>query len=244
MNISIIIPAYNEEKRIGSTLKKIIAFLKKTQKIKQFEIIVVDDYSQDKTQEIIENVRIEMRASRKELNSIKNKENRGKGYSVKRGVLNAHYDHILFSDADLSTPIEELEKLLSESKENEIIIASRNLKDSKIEIKQPWFRSTLGKIFPTLVNLLLIQGIRDTQCGFKLFTRKAAKMIFPRQTLDGFAFDAELLFIAKKHHIKIKEVPVIWKNAEGSTVDPIKDALKMFKDILKIRWNNIQGKYR
>ena len=243
MNISIIIPAYNEEKRVGNTLKTIITFLKKEKDIKNYEVIVVDDHSNDKTKEVVEKIKAETEQTEKELRIITNKENKGKGYSVKRGVLNAHYEHILFSDADLSTPIEELNAFIPELKENDLIIASRNLKASQIEIQQPLFRSTLGKIFPAIVNLFLIKNIKDTQCGFKLFTRKAAKVIFPRQTLNEFAFDAELLFIARKHNLKIKELPVVWRNAEGSTVHPIKDSLKMMKDILKIKKNEREGRY-
>lgn len=232
--LSIIIPSYNEEKIISRTLTKIIDFLDK--KDINYEIIVADDGSKDKTREIV-----------KKFNNArltKKRRNKGKGYSVKQGVMLAKGDYILFSDADLSTPIEELDKFMNIiNKGYDIVIASRNLKESIIPVKQPFFRRILGKTFPLLVNFIILPGFKDTQCGFKLFKKETAKKIFKKQTLNGFSFDVELLFIAKRYNYKIKEAPVTWSNALDSKVNPINDSMRMFLDILKIRLNNIKGRY-
>lgn len=229
--ISIIVPAYNEEKRIGKSLDKIISFFEKNKR--DYEVIVVDDGSRDRTREIAESFKVKLNKKRR---------NRGKGYSVKEGMLMAEGDNILFTDADLSAPIEEIDKLMKYSGRYEVIVASRALKESVIE--QPKHRRLMGMIYNGVVQILAVPGIKDTQCGFKLFSKKAAKKIFGLQRLPGFAFDVEVLFIARKKGFKIKEVPVVWKNASGTKVSLIKDSLKMFGDIIKIRMNGIRGCYK
>lgn len=229
--LSIVIPAYNEEKRIEETLEKILNYLKT--KNYQYEIIVVDDGSSDNTVKVLETIAKE----NKNIFILKNEQNSGKGYSVRKGVLESKGDYILFSDADLSTPIEEVEKLLHWLNQGfDVTIGSRGLKESDIKIHQPFYRELMGKFFNFLVQTLLIKGIKDTQCGFKCFKKDATKEIFKRQKIDGFGFDVEILYIAKKLNYKIKEVPVTWLNSPNSKVSPIKHSLEMFKDILKIKF--------
>ncbi len=235
MKLSVVIPAFNEEKRIGLTLQQISTYLGKQHYL--WEILVVNDGSTDKTKEVV----LEMKSP--QIHIIDNPCNKGKGYSIREGFLAAKGDLILFSDADLSTPIEELETLLSYAEEFPIIIGSRNLDMSKIVIKQPWLRSTLGKIFPVLVRLLLVQNIKDTQCGFKLFNATVAKKIAKMQQLNGFAFDAEQLFIAQHLKYRIKEIPVSWANDERSKVHIFTDSFFMLFDLLHVRLFRIMGKY-
>jgi len=236
MQISVVIPAYNEAKRIEPTLKKIMAFL--GSRFNKYEIIVVDDCSKDNTSKVV------ARFKNKNLRVLRNKKNKGKGFSVKRGILNSKYSLVLFSDSDLATPIEELDKFMKLIKKYDIVIASRNLKESDIRIKQPFFRQFMGKTFPLLVNLITGVGFKDTQCGFKLFKTKIAKKIVKQQTFERFSFDVEILFIARKMGCKIKEAPVVWIDQEGSTVSPIKDSFKMLIDLFKIRFNDLRGKYK
>lgn len=236
MELSIVIPVYNEEKRIERSLVKILDYCKS--KLEKYEVIIIDDGSKDKTNQVIslyksDNVKV-----------FKNSKNMGKGYSVKRGILEAKYPLVLFSDSDLSTPLSELKKFIEYiNKGYDIVIASRKLKGSFIKTKQPLYRQLMGKTFPFLVNLLVLNNIKDTQCGFKLFKTKAAKKIFELLTFDGWAFDVEVLFIATKSGYKIKELPVVWVDKPGSKVNPIKDAYCMFKDLFKIRYNNFMGVY-
>jgi len=233
-SLSIVIPAYKEEKRIKKTIEKIINYLKSSG-IK-FEIIVVDDCSKDNTIKVVKSLN-------KKIIILKNKINRGKGYSVKKGIMHAKKEYVLFSDADLSTPIEELKKFDAFVPEYDIIIASRNMPDSNITKKQPSLRTLLGKIFPILVNLLVIRGIKDTQCGFKLFKTKIAKKIVKLQTIDRFCFDAEILYIGKKKRLKIKEVGVRWENSEESKLRIHKDIPNMLMSLFKIMFNNLKGRY-
>ncbi|MGB9677763.1 MAG: dolichyl-phosphate beta-glucosyltransferase, partial [Candidatus Ratteibacteria bacterium] len=193
MEISVIIPAYNEEKRILKTLKRVYNYFKS--KNCNFEIIVVDDGSKDKTFDVVMN----FANGRKEIKILKHEKNMGKGAAVKTGVLSATGDLVLFTDADLSTPIEEFEKL-KKSIENgyDIAIGSRGLKESKIVIPQVWYRRIIGRIFPLLVRLIVINDFRDTQCGFKLFKNEVSKKIFKELKTDGFAFDVEVLARGKK----------------------------------------------
>ena len=236
--ISIIIPAYNEEKRIEPTIKRIIEYIKP--KFKNFEIIIVDDGSKDKTIEIISKYQKE----NKEIKILKNIKNKGKGFSVKKGLLEAKYDLVLFSDSDLATPIEELEKLKEKiEKGYDIAIASRNLKTSNIVVKQPLYRQFLGKLFPYFVQIIAVSGIKDTQCGFKMYKEEIAKEIAKKQTLERFSFDVEQLFIAKKYKYKIAEIGVKWIDKEGSKVNTIKDGIKMLRDLFIIKINNLKGKY-
>jgi dolichyl-phosphate beta-glucosyltransferase len=236
--ISLIIPVYNEEKRIKLTLSKCISYFK-NKKI-DYEIIIVDDGSTDKTRLIIKDYLSE----NKNIKLTKQRKNKGKGYSVKEGMLLANGDYLLFSDADLSTPIEEIEKFIKVMKKGyDIVIASRNMKDSIIPIKQPFFRKFLGQVFPLIVNLLILPGYKDTQCGFKLFKKEVAIKIFSKQKINDFGFDVEILFIAKKYGYKIKEIPVIWSNSLVSKVSPLLDSIRMFLDILKIRLNDIKNTY-
>ncbi|MBN2459180.1 glycosyltransferase family 2 protein [Candidatus Woesearchaeota archaeon] len=234
--ISVVIPAYNEEKRLEKTLVKVIRFCKR--KFKNYEIIVVNDCSKDKTASIAfgykkEGVRL-----------ISNKANKGKGYSVKNGIMHAKYPLVLFSDSDLATPIDELTKFLDYIKQGfDVVIASRRMKQSNVKTKQPFFRQLLGKTFPLLVNIIALPDFKDTQCGFKLFKTSLAKKIVKLQTFERFSFDVELLFIAKKMGAKIKEAPVTWIDQEGSKVHPIKDSYRMLRDLVMLRINNINGKY-
>ena len=237
MEISLIIPAYNEEKRIEKSLIEIIDYCKKN--FEKYEIIVVDDCSKDKTNDIV------TKYKDSNLKILKNVVNKGKGYSVKRGILEAKYPLVLFTDSDLATPIEELKKFIEYIGQGyDIVIASRNLKESNIQVKQPKYRQIMGKTFPLLVNILALSEFKDTQCGFKLFKTDLAKKIVSLQTFERFSFDVEILFIAKKMGYKIREAPVNWIDKEGSTLNPINDTFKMFIDLFKIRYNQLSGKYR
>jgi dolichyl-phosphate beta-glucosyltransferase len=233
MKASIVIPAYNEEKRIRSTIEKIESYC--TSELDEFEIIVVDDCSSDSTGSIVKSL------SYKNIKVLRNEPNRGKGYSVKRGIESARYPLVLFTDADLSAPIEELRKLLKYSEAYDIVIGSRNTRKSRVE--RSLFQAFKGHFFAFLVKLIVMRGFYDTQCGFKLFKTDVAKELFSYQTFERFSFDFELLFVAKKHGYRIKEVPVNWKICSGSKVHIIKDTVSMTLDLFRLRLNNRKGLY-
>jgi len=231
--LSVVIPAYNEEKRLGETLQKIRDHLKDQNY--SWEIILVDDGSTDGTLRVAEenlkgspNSQILTRAN-----------NLGKGCSVREGILKARGQYILFSDADLSTPIEELDKCFSWIEEGyDIAIGSRGLRDSDVRIPQSLPRRTMGKIFNLIVRALVFKGIRDTQCGFKLFRREPALELFRHSRLRGFGFDVEILYSALKKGYKIKEIPVVWRNFPPSRVALLSSSAKMLFEILKLRFRN------
>ncbi len=235
INIAIVIPAYNEEKIMAKTLKVVGDYL--AGHGCDYEIIVVDDGSTDATRQIVK------QHNNPVIHLITNKINKGKGYSVKKGILNAQKDWILFIDADLSTPIGELQTFFN-YQDDDVIIGSRALADSKLVVAQPLYRRWGGKIFNFLVRFLLMKDFKDTQCGFKLFKKAAAQKIFNLQTIDGFGFDIEILYIAKKHGFKIKELPVSWFNDKNTKVDFMRDSMRMLADIFRIRLNDKKGLYR
>lgn len=227
MKISIIIPAYNEESRLPQTLQSILKFTSDRQE--EFEIIVVDDGSKDNTSQVA-----------KEFNEkivvLTLESNQGKGAAVRKGVLQATGDFIFFSDADLSTPINQFNKLFDSLLNSfDIAIGSRAVDYSSIKVHQPFYREFMGKSFNKIVQLLVLKGIKDTQCGFKGFKKIAAQNVFSKAKIDGFGFDVEILFIARKLGLKIDEISVEWYNDEQSKINPIKDSLKMLIEILKIR---------
>ncbi len=237
--LSIVIPAYNEEARLPATLTRIAEYLR--DQSYRSEVIVVSDGSRDQTA----GAAARWRPEGFPLEIIDRKENRGKGYTVREGAARARGEYILFSDADLSTPIEEVEKFFPFFREGfEVVIGSRSLKDSDIVVRQPWHRELMGRVFNGLVRLLAVPGIADTQCGFKCFTRRAAAEIFPRCRIDGFSFDVEILYLARKFGLPVKEVPVRWFNAPGSSVNPLRDSFLMLVDILWIRVNSLRRAYR
>lgn len=238
--ISVVIPAYNEEKRLGPTLEKLRDYL--ASRFGDFELIVVDDGSTDGTAALVKRMAAEIPG----LKLIENERNFGKGHSIKRGVLASTGDLVLTSDADMSTPIGELDKLIPFVSEGgcDIAIGSRGLKQSELLKRQPWYRERMGKAFNALVRLLLIRGIKDTQCGFKLFKREAAQRLFGLSLIRGFSFDAEILFVAGKSGMKIREVPVKWLNSPTSKVKILRDSSRMLIDLLRIRANWIRGRYR
>ncbi len=238
--VSVVIPAYNEEERLPMTLKRICDYLSK--RSLSFEVIVVDDGSTDRTAAIAER----FFRSRKAGTVLKNAKNLGKGLSVKLGMLHAKGKYILFSDADLSTPIDEFDKLLQPIQDGscDIAIASRAHKESDIRVPQPWYRTLMGQTFNIFVQLVAVRGIKDTQCGFKCFKRDVAMRIFPQQQLTGFGFDVEILYIARKAGYTIQEVPVAWINSPKSRVHVITDSALMFSDLWRIRLNDFRGRYR
>lgn len=227
--LSIVVPAYNEADRILPTLARLIEWLDEDGR--SAEILVVDDGSSDDTCGVVRS----RAASDSRLRLLENGVNRGKGYSVAHGVREAQGAWVLFSDADLSTPVEELLKLESGRGDAPISIGSRALPDSDLKKRQPFYREMMGRSFNLLVQTLVFPGIQDTQCGFKLFRADVARDLFERRTIDGFAFDVEVLFLARKHGHTVIEIPVVWINDEASRVDPIRHSLKMFADIMKIR---------
>jgi len=227
--LSVVIPAYNEEARLGDTLERIIAYLRGQGW--SFEIIVVDDGSQDRTLEVARAKLVDVPHQ-----VVRNEPNRGKGYSVRRGMLLARGKYVLFSDADLSTPIEEVEKLLTALEEGaEVAIGSRGLAESRIEIHQPWLREHLGKLFNLFIRLFVLGGIRDTQCGFKCFRREVVGPIFQRQTVERWGFDVELLLLARKLGYRIAEVPVRWINSPDTRIRAGRDGLVMVWDALRAK---------
>lgn len=226
--LSIVIPAYNEEKRIGATLEKIQDFL--SSQPYSSEIILADDGSTDRTIQVAKELNIEG------LKIVRNERNMGKGAATRKGILSASGELLLFSDADLSTPIEEVNKLIRAIQEGyDVAIGSRALPDSEIIVHQPFYRETMGRVFNLFVRMLVLKGIKDSQCGFKLFKAEVARKVFAEQQLSGFAFDVEILLLARRAGYRIKEVPVRWINSPASRVSPTRDAIKMFTDLLKLR---------
>jgi dolichyl-phosphate beta-glucosyltransferase len=235
-SISIIIPAYNEERRLPGALQSIREYLRTT--AWEFsEIVVVNDGSADRTADIA-------RAAGARI--IQNPGNRGKGYSVKHGVLEAQGDWSLVTDADLSAPIADLERLwtAAEREQAQVAIGSRALDRSLVGIHQPFFREAAGRCFNILMRVITGLPFRDTQCGFKLFESHAAREIFRRQRLDGFGFDVEVLFIARQLGYRSVEVPVHWNDVPGTTVSLARGAAAFLADPVRVRWNGIRGRYR
>ncbi len=233
--LSVVIPAYNEETRLPSTIREIEEHLA----LQDFswELVVVDDGSSDRTTEVAE-----QSFTHSGSRLLKNPQNLGKGATVRNGMLAARGAYRLFTDADHSTPIEELGKLLRAVEDgHDVAIGSRALKDSRVEVHQPFYRETMGKIFNIFVQVLAVPGIKDTQCGFKLFSREAADYIFRRQRMGGWCFDVELMALARIGKYRIAEVPVRWIDSPATRVRIISDPILMFLDLLRISYRRIFG---
>lgn len=235
--ISIVIPAFNESTRIADSLGKVRECLGRTPL--SFEILVVDDGSTDGTAEVVR------RFEGEGVRLIHHAKNRGKGYSIRTGVLKALGTYVLFTDADLSTPIDELHKLydIAERDPADIVIGSRAVDRRYIERHQSRFREVGGIVFNRLVRIGLGLKLHDTQCGFKLFHRDRTRSIFEKQTIDGFGFDPEILFLAARRRLRTREVSVRWSHADDTKVRVIRDGLRMIADLVRIRLNDFAGKY-
>jgi glycosyltransferase involved in cell wall biosynthesis len=234
---SIIIPAYNEERRLPQTLERIAAYVHISRR--ETEILVVDDGSTDRTAAIAESYRDKFPA----FQVLSNGMNRGKGYSVRRGMLEARGCTVLFTDADLSAPIEEADKLFAALETHDAAIGSRALDRGLISVHQSRFREFAGIIFNTIVRLCLRLPFVDTQCGFKAFRREPCRIIFEQQRVERFGFDPELLYLARRHGLRAVEIPVRWGHSPATKVSMFRDSLQMFLDVLVIRWNAIAGRY-
>lgn len=241
--LSIVIPAYNEQRRIGRSLDDILAFLK-TQTYRA-EVIVVDDGSSDRTAASVAERIPEFQKSGHELRVLTNDPNRGKGYSVKRGLTEARGEIVLFTDADLSAPITEAPKLIDpiSSDSADVAFGSRALNRELIGVRQPIFRDFGGRAFNFFMKMITGLRYKDTQCGFKAFRREPALAVFKLQSIERFGFDPEVLYIARKRDLRLLEVPVVWNDSEGSTVNYASDSIKMFVDLLRIRLNDVGGRY-
>ncbi len=235
---SIVIPAYNEATRLGATLDRILAHIDECRW--NAEVLVVNDGSTDDTAQIIQ----QYAARHPALRLLENPGNRGKGYSVRNGMLHATGQLILFSDADLSSPIEETDKLFAALAAGaDVAMGSRWLRAELQTQRQPLHRQLFGRIFNLALRLILGLRYRDTQCGFKAFTHRAAQTIFPLQHIERWGFDPEILFLARKFGLKVEEVPVEWAHSEGTRLHPLRDGIRMFLELLKIRWYGLTGKY-
>jgi dolichyl-phosphate beta-glucosyltransferase len=229
MKISLIIPAYNEEKRISAPLKKAISYMEEKYP-SDYEIVVVDDGSSDDTVGTVKKIQADT------VRVIEQGMNKGKGAAVRRGMLESEGDYRIFTDADFSTPVEEVEKAMKYlESETDVFIGSRALDHSFVKKHQPFYREFMGKVFNKIVQVVVLWGIKDTQCGFKGLKSEAAKKIFSLAKFDGFSFDVELLYLARKLGYNISEVPVTWYNDERTTVSAISDSAQMFLDIIRIK---------
>jgi dolichyl-phosphate beta-glucosyltransferase len=239
-SISVVIPAYNEEGRLPQTLERVTAYLN-SRDLDFHEILVVDDGSSDRTVAIAK----AFAASHPAIRVLENGVNRGKGYSVRSGMVAAVGAWILFSDADLSAPIDQLEVLTRavETGGADVAIGSRALDRSLISVHQPGFREHAGRFFNLVMRLSIGLPIQDTQCGFKLFSRRSVEAIFPLQRLDRFGFDVEVLLIARLKGFRILELPVTWSHIEGTRVSTL-NGMRAFVELLEIRLNQILGRYR
>lgn len=239
MRYSIIIPAYNEAERLPASLEKVFACI--AAQGWDAEVIVVNDGSKDTTPQIV----LQQMPQRKNLRLVENPGNRGKGYSVRHGMMEGKGEVLLLTDADLSSPITEAGKLFAAIEQgSDIAIGSRWRDPSTQTVRQSWYRQLGGRFLNIVIQLLLGLDIKDTQCGFKAFTRRAAQGIFPPQRTERWGFDPEILYLAKKLGLKIAEVPVEWAHDDRSKISPVRDAIGIMRDVLKVRWNDIRGHYR
>ena len=233
--VSVVIPAFNEGTRLGASLKRITSYFR-SQSI-EFEIIVVSDGSTDETAAVA-------RAGGDTVKLVQLLKHQGKGAAVRTGVLESQGQQILFTDADLSTPVEQwiqIHKKLGEG--YDVVVGSRAHADSKIEVRQPWYRERMGKIFNWVLRCLLPLKLKDTQCGFKLFESETAKRLFGAARVDGFAFDAEILYLAKRFGYRVSELPVPWSDSIPSRVHAVWHSLQMLKELMKIRLLGATGAY-
>lgn len=239
-HLSIVIPAYNEERRIQRTLGETFDYLDRQSY--SSEILVVDDGSKDSTGEVVMSF-AERVGSRIQL--ITNPGNRGKGYAVRNGMLHAEGEIILFCDADMSTPPEETQKVIEPIEEGryDVVFGSRALAGSRIEERQSGLREAIGRGGNLILKSLIGLRFEDTQCGFKAFSREAAHSTFSLQRIEGFGFDPEILYIAQKQGWRLLETPVRWSHVEGSKLNPLTTPLKVLLEVSTIRWNDLLGRY-
>ena len=236
IRLSVIIPAYNEENRIGVTLDTLLTYF--SGQSYSAEIIVVDDGSEDKTSEVV-------RTFAPQVTLLRYEKNRGKGYAMRYGVPEASGEYRLVYDADGSTPIEDIEKAwVLHDGGIDIVIGSRALPDSNVTLRQPLYRQSMGRIYNVLLRLLFLTPFKDTQCGFKSISAKCADEVFPKLTTDGFGMDCEMLFVASKKGFTVAEIPVTWINSLESKVDAFWHSLEMIFEVIGIRLKSIMGYYR
>jgi dolichyl-phosphate beta-glucosyltransferase len=238
MTYSIVIPAYNEGTRLRATLEKVLAYVQ--QRGWDAEVIVVNDGSRDNTADMVR----EFAAKNSIVRLVENPGNRGKGYSVRHGMLKARGDVVMFSDADLSSPIEEMPKLLAAlSAGADIAIGSRWLRAELQTQRQSVHRQIFGRIFNLLMRAILGLKFKDTQCGFKAFTRQAAQAVLPLQRIERWGFDPEILFLARKFGLRVQEIPVQWGHSGETRIHPVLDGARMLQEMLRVRWYDLTGKY-
>ena len=238
LTYSIVIPAYNESVRIRPTLHEILRHIQEQNW--DAEILVVNDGSSDDTAQIVR----EYGKLHPQVLLLENPGNRGKGYSVRNGMLHARGDICLFTDADLSSPITEAQRLFDAIDHGaDLAIGSRWLRADLQTERQPLYRQLFGRIFNLVLRVILGLSFADTQCGFKAFRREAAQRIFPLQKIERWGFDPEILFLARRAGLKVEEVPVLWAHSEGTRLHPFRDGLRMFVEVLRIRWYAIIGEY-
>lgn len=235
--LSVVIPAFNEAARLPSSLARIYQYLLRAHP--SSEIVVVDDGSTDRTVEVVRSLQKETSG----LQFLVNERNRGKGYSVRVGMLAAHGEITLFTDADLSAPIEEAEKLFAALRSADVAIGSRALDRSLIQVHESRSREFAGILFNRMVRIATGLPFKDTQCGFKAFRTDRARVIFEQQTIEGFGFDPEILFLAERHALRTVEVPVVWAHDPRTKVHMTRDSMQMFAALWKIRWNALRGRY-
>lgn len=237
--LSVVVPCFNEERNIYSNIQKIHRYLENN--FETFEIIAVNDGSTDKTVEELKKIRNNI-----PLVIVDNEINEGKGKAVRDGILESNHEIVMFLDADLAIPIEEIEKFVAEINNNyDIVIASRFVPGLKVVKKVLWYRQIMERVF-RIIRMAILNNyqVRDTQCGFKVFKRETAMKIFPPMTINRFAFDSEIIFLAGKHKFKIKELPITLQNPIRSHIRIFRDSLNMFCDLIKIRMNDASGKYK
>jgi dolichyl-phosphate beta-glucosyltransferase len=234
--LSLVIPAYNEEARLPESMKEITAFV--ARQTYPIEVIIIDNNSTDRTHAIAQEF-----ADRLPFIQVLSEPKQGKGAAVRTGMLGARGQYRFICDADLSMPIEEVEKFLPPHLENyDIAIASREAPGA-VRYHEPWYRHLMGRVFNTMVRLFAVHGFQDTQCGFKMFRAEAAQALFPLQTMNGWSFDVEVLYAAQQRGYRIVEVPIHWYYKSNTRIHPIQDSIEMFLEVLKIRRNGRRGMY-
>ena len=238
--LTIIIPAYNEQDRLPTTLPQVVAFAQAQEY--PVELLVVDNASTDRTPDIVRDIARDIANEHPSI-SLLHQPVRGKGAAVRKGMLEGQGEYLFICDADLAMPIEEVSKFLPPTlSDYDVAIASREAAGA-VRYNEPWYRHLMGRVFNLAVRLLAVPGIQDTQCGFKCFRREAAQDIFATQKIDGWAFDVEILHIARRRGYRIVEVPINWYYGEGSRVSPIRDSVNMLIEVLRIRRNGRAGLY-